>query len=71
MQTSTVKYEEQIISEVMPALTEKINAAIEPIIRDTLKQIIGETTTYETMKLSEKSFAEIWENEEDKIWDDY
>ena len=71
MQTSTVEFEDQVISEVMPALTAKINAAIEPIIRDTLKQIINETTTHETMKLSEKSFAEIWENEEDKIWDEY
>lgn len=71
MQRSTIKYEDQVISEVMPTLTAKINAAIEPIIRDTLKQIIDETTAHETMKLSEKSFAEIWENEEDKIWDEY
>jgi hypothetical protein len=71
MQTSTVKFEDQVISDVMPTLTAKINAAIEPIIRDALKQVIGEATTYETMKLSEKSFAEIWENEEDKIWDEY
>ena len=71
MQTSTFKFEDQVISDVMPTLTAKINAAIEPIIRDALKQVIGEATTYETMKLSEKSFAEIWENEEDKIWDEY
>ncbi len=71
MQTSTIRYEDQIVSEVMPTLTAKINAAIEPIIKDALKQIIDETITYGTMKLSEKSFTEIWENEEDKIWDEY
>jgi len=73
MQTSTVTaiFEEQIISEMMPIVIEKINIAIEPIIRETLKQIIDENITHETMKLSEKSFTELWENEEDKIWDEY
>ncbi|PKP57126.1 MAG: hypothetical protein CVT89_05035 [Candidatus Altiarchaeales archaeon HGW-Altiarchaeales-2] len=69
--TLAVGFEDQIISELMPAVIEKINVAIEPIIRETLKQIIDETITNETMKLSEKSFAEVWENEEDRIWDNY
>ncbi len=37
--------------------------------RETLKQITDETIANETMKLSEKSFAEVWENDGDKIWD--
>ncbi|NOZ77341.1 MAG: hypothetical protein GXO65_06725 [Euryarchaeota archaeon] len=54
--------------KIISYLEDRIMEELKPIVRDMVRE---EVETYQVMRLSEKSFAELWDNEEDSIWDEY
>ncbi len=54
--------------EIVSYIETRVIEEIKPLVKDMIRE---EMETYRIMKLSEESFAKLWENEEDGVWDKY
>jgi hypothetical protein len=54
--------------DIISYLESRIMEGLKPIVKDMVRE---EMETYRIMKLSEKSFSELWDNDHDSVWDEY
>ena len=62
----------ELVKEIMPEIETRMEEKIRMIAIDVIRDVLREKKeTFDTMKLSEKSFGRLWESKEDEIWDEY